>query len=190
MRPEVPARNNLGNSLYGAEVFRRGYQAEWWNCDARPFAPNSQGFEKMTKTSGVWCWAFSFRARAASAAACTIARAKRFKNFSIGSNIHRPSPNQAGNGSDPNTRLAAANSTALPNQTLANPTEAKVRVLWGEPDSSSKEEDGVVVWHYKTDLRWIGVEPIIFVPIPIIADRLELHGHLFQGRNGIQNDLL
>jgi hypothetical protein len=97
------------------------------------------------------------------------------QDFSIQSYSHVPYPSQAVRSSGPSALQSAASQPAVPNpplspdQNLANPTEADVRALWGEPDSSSKEKDGVVVWRYDNGPNLVGVVPMIFLPIPIIV---------------------
>jgi hypothetical protein len=38
---------------------------------------------------------------------------------------------------------------------------------WGEPDERSAPIEGVTIWTYYNDLKWIGASPVILFPLPL-----------------------
>lgn len=66
------------------------------------------------------------------------------------------------------------------NSERENPTKDEVLRLWGEPDKIYLE-DGIQVWKYNDGVNWIGICPIIGIPIPLILP-------IWQGKSEIYFD--
>jgi hypothetical protein len=54
--------------------------------------------------------------------------------------------------------------------TSTNLTEAKVKELWGQPDSTRTENNGMTVWRYRGDVAVRGAFLVLcLVPVPLIV---------------------
>ena len=40
---------------------------------------------------------------------------------------------------------------------------------WGEPESKARNPDGSETWVYPDEWRWLGVIPVVVIPLPIVV---------------------